>query len=196
MSNHVWPHFIEPMLLVFDDPPGSNTTAFFEALADDLGMATQHQLAEAAKHFRRTRKARTFPTIADCVEAVHAQPAAPTGPIAPAAKVTPAHGRHSPNDPWSREREALADTLLRGTAIGHRAAEAGWLMVLWDWCRNNQRLPNHGELRRIEQDALGYLDRRDAPLPDLVRGLGELMRKREEGIQRRLFPSLLQEAAE
>lgn len=220
------PHelFVRPMTGFFQDPPGSNPLLFFDALCDDFSReipyATAHQFKEAVRWFRQNRKSRTFPTIAECVEAVKSQPIAP-------ADALPAHAR-SPiekENPWSSERERLADNLLRGTELGRQAAAGGWIMPLWDWVRVNKRMPNDRELRQVEASAEKHIRHRanvaaqssaeianEIQPPahidrDTFRRMAEyklslcrLMETREKVICRRLFPDIfrqsLPEAAE
>lgn len=129
--------FIEPMSAFFDQPPGSNAGEFFAALADELSQFGDDFLAAGAKSIRLTRKYRSFPTIAECVEAVRTArlDVANTNERGP---VTPQYGAKSDDDEW--ERKVAAWRLCRSD-MGHEARKDGWLVALFDFCRERGRLP-------------------------------------------------------
>jgi len=138
--------FIKPMLTCFDDPPGADPAAFFAELASELAGATEYQLAEAAKVFRRSRKARSFPTMADCIDVVFAQPKSGVGAASePRISTIP--------DDDTPQRRDMADRLCIDHPWVQEAARNGWLLGLWDFCRINGRHPDGRELKRIQQVA-------------------------------------------
>jgi hypothetical protein len=51
---------------------------------------------------------------------------------------------------WSPARIAEANHLIQGE-IGRRAADEGWILGLWDHCRNHRKLPSAGEIYEIKQ---------------------------------------------
>lgn len=52
---------------------------------------------------------------------------------------------------WTRDRRKLAYDLIKGP-LGKQAAREGWILSLWDFCRNNGRLPSGpNAVREIER---------------------------------------------
>lgn len=58
-----------------------------------------------------------------------------------------------PHGAWTGDRKQLADELIR-TPLGKQAAKEGWIGVLWDFCRNQQRLPQQGkEVEELKRES-------------------------------------------
>jgi hypothetical protein len=97
-----------------------------------------------------------------------------------------------PNDAWSRERRKLAYDLIK-SGIGRQAAQDDpcWITQLWDFCRNNKRVPvNQHEVDALKREA-GEFDeaylkcfRREAgPFSAELEKLGANMRLRREKLR-------------
>jgi len=56
------------------------------------------------------------------------------------------------NMAWAADRMILARDLLK-CETGRTAAREGWILGLWDFCRNNARLPVGEEVRRIKRES-------------------------------------------
>lgn len=56
-------------------------------------------------------------------------------------------------DPWSADRVAEADELIRSD-IGRQAAHEGWIVALHDYCRENRELPGIDRAGRLRKAAL------------------------------------------
>lgn len=141
--------FLTPMLVFFSLPNSAHADreAFLSGYVDELSEYTSHELEHAAKLLRTTRTTRTLPTIADCLEACKQ---------ARDTLQAPAKRRHGSDQvkwpEWAPERQRLADDLIR-SEIGRKAADEGWLIGLWDFCRKEKRQPNRFEAERIAQES-------------------------------------------
>lgn len=51
---------------------------------------------------------------------------------------------------WSPDDLRVADDLVL-SRLGREAAEAGWVMPLWDFCRREHRLPEPSEIPDIKR---------------------------------------------
>jgi hypothetical protein len=120
--------FIEPMSAFFDQPPGSNAGEFFAALSDELSQFGDDFLSAGARSLRLTRKYRSFPTIAECVEAVRTS-RVDTAPTSPRT-----FGKPDDGDDWERK---LAAWKLCRSDMGREARKDGWLVALYDFCREH-----------------------------------------------------------
>lgn len=69
-----------------------------------------------------------------------------------AAEVQPP-SRNDKNPEWSKEAYAEANQLIC-SEIGRRAAAEGWIIGLWDFCRENRRWPNNFEAKRVMDKSL------------------------------------------
>lgn len=90
---------------------------------------------------------------------------------------------------WSTEAVAKAYDLVV-TPMGRTAADDGWVLGLWDFCRKHGRLPERREIDRIKDGAAGF-DRSFAdatrippPLGVALSSLGETMLARREKLSR------------
>lgn len=80
------------------------------------------------------------------------------------------------NAAWRHDRQRLAVDLVNGP-MGRKAAEEGWILSLWDYCRNNGSLPREGhEVERVRRDGIEVSDLMDG----LWRGT-EIVRKDSDG---------------
>lgn len=142
--------FIEPLLMVFDAPQGSDPAGFFVALVEELRAFSAEALECGMRNIRRERKFRTFPSIAECVAACSKGAETVVGPRAiPPAK------------PWrDPAREAHAVRLCQGD-IGERADSQGWLPGLFEFAYENARLPSQRDEREIVDRAKHVIRRMD-----------------------------------
>lgn len=136
-------HFTAPMLVHFSVKHDSDAAeeAWLADYEDALKIFQPAILQEAAKRIMRRRNYTNFPMIAECVQACNEV-------IEERSKSVPSRS-HSPLYPeWSDERVAEANLMLN-SAVGRKAAEEGWIIGLWDFCRNRRRLPQHHEVPKI-----------------------------------------------
>jgi hypothetical protein len=140
-NNAVLESFISPMLRHFSPPEmDGDVSLFFDELEDDLRPYTADVLALAARKIRRERKFKNFPPVAECLEACQA---AHGELIKPEPR---SEGRDYPE--WSASRIAKANRLICCDG-GRQAARDGWIVRLWDFCRENERVPNRAEAEVI-----------------------------------------------
>jgi len=164
---NVYDDFVEPMLMQFDLPKAvrdddEKQAGFFGDYDEALGEFTSHELQHAAKVLKTTRTSRTFPVIADCLEACkHARDA-----LQPPVKRR--HGSDQDKYPeWMPERQRQADALICSD-MGRKAADEGWLIGLWDFCREKQRLPNRFEAEKIAKRSKKIWKDVDDIIDDLI----------------------------
>jgi len=115
-----------------------------------LGRYPGDVLQRAADTIIATRSVRKFPLPFECLEACqNAQ-----DEIANAARIQRegAAGKPESSDPWSPARIELADKLM-DSERGRQAAQEGWIILLHDFCRKEQRLPNNFEVLDLQAAA-------------------------------------------
>ncbi len=56
---------------------------------------------------------------------------------------------------WAAPALKRADALIQ-TDLGRRAADEGWALSLWDFCRKNLRLPSGSEITRCKADTTDF----------------------------------------
>ncbi len=163
--------FIEPMLAVFNQPPGANPGEFFASLAEDLARFSDAHLAEAVKNLRASRKYRDFPTIGECVEAARAA-VVPRGV---------SDRKDDAGEEWARKLEAFR---LCRCSMGRQAQREGWLVALFDHCREYGRLPDADGVEACRdasaRSAAGLDEARGTPLYASLKSLREKMLARRE----------------
>lgn len=152
-------------------------------LDQDFEHYSPEEVAAAAGVLRRTREARTFPmpsVILDALKRARKE----LDLEAPKKMALPARTKSY------GEREALALDLLK-SEMGRDAALGGWVGVLFDFARKNQRLPYDGyEVNDCKREARAF----DATFAALVRGdskaaretlirLGDSMLRRRENLR-------------
>ena len=169
--------FIEPMLQVFEKPPGSDESAFFRALAGDLSGFSDSALTAGVKTLRETRKYRSFPTVAECLEAVR------TSVSRSQPDHVPVDSQNSRNtDEWDTKLEAFR---LCRSQMGHRAKAEDWLVACYDFCVSNGRLPeSRNEIEfcqwQADESRRGIESNRGTPLYASLKILRSNMRARRE----------------
>jgi len=97
------------------------------------------------------RKETRIPTPAECIQAcVEAKRWTETEENAGKLSIA----RSDPRDEWSTERCRLAHD-LKHSPLGKQAAEEGWIISFWHFCRRNQRLPAGPEIDQCKRDSSG-----------------------------------------
>ena len=179
--------FIEPMLAVFDGPPGGNAGEFFASLTEDLARFSDDHLAAAAKFLRSSRKYRTFPTIAECFDAAR-NAVVPTQSAANAGYANQDHNRE-----WEQKLEAFR---LCRNSTGYRARKEGWLVAMFDFCREYGRTPMGREIdiciEQARASVEGMEECRGTPLYSPLVALRKAMIARRE---KEIFGELSETAA-
>lgn len=90
---------------------------------------------------------------------------------------------------WSPPNIAKAYDLIVSDT-GRRAADEGWILSLWDFCRKKQRLPNASEQTIIKghahdfNEAFARAERGKTPLDAMLRAMGETMLRRRDKLGR------------
>jgi hypothetical protein len=161
------------MLAVFNQPPGANSGEFFASLAEDLARFSDAHLAEAVKSLRSSRKYRDFPTIGECVDAARAA-------VVPQSKGAD-HGKDAAAEDWAHKLEAFR---LCRCSMGRQAHREGWLVALFDYCREYGRLPDADGVEACRETAArsvaGLEASRGIPQYASLKGLREKMIARRE----------------
>jgi hypothetical protein len=106
-------------------------------------------LEQAAKDMLRRRRGEYFPILSECLAACQdakhwidqAKPRLRLNAAQDAA-------------PSSTEREKLANELIMGE-MGREAANSNWVLSLWNFIRDNGRLPAPHEVATVKREALG-----------------------------------------
>lgn len=119
---------------------------WLKSMAEALRGTAPKVLEEAARHLINTRKYNSFPLPAEC-RAVCME-------IAERQELRQNEGSlpgigFSYGLDWTQERRNLASQLICG-ALGKEAAKDGWILALWNFCREKQRLPSGAEIHRCK----------------------------------------------
>ena len=127
--------------------------AWADTLATELAGFSSEVLTAAKKQIIRTRKPHMPrpPMVSECIDAcVEARRFIEKDKRAGEMPEI----NKSAGAAYSPEREALASSLIR-SAMGREAAQAGpcWILSLWEFCRDNQRLPVGPEIARCQRAA-------------------------------------------
>lgn len=78
---------------------------------------------------------------------------------------------------WAGPALKTADQMIQ-SEIGRRAADEGWVLSLWNFCRKHNRLPTGSEISGCKQEARGF----DEAYAQCVRGgWGQAQKLRELG---------------
>jgi len=116
-----------------------------DSIAQILGPYDDDVVLDAAATIVRTRRPKTdgtmFPKPSECIEACDNAKArkqlAQTPLLETASKIKERQER-DPHAAWRRDRVALAVDLCR-TELGQRAGREGWILQLYDFCRDYAR---------------------------------------------------------
>ena len=116
--------------------------AWHASMIRQLQHYSPELLARAADYIVTTRHperdGRWFPAPAECHEYVKQAERLLKHESNPTPLLATAVAK---GDPWSTERQNLADIIVTTTPLGKRAAKEGWVMQLWDFIREEQRAP-------------------------------------------------------
>jgi hypothetical protein len=143
--------FITPMRPFFADPKmpaGTPVEAFYAGLIEDLSIFSDTVLELASKNLRAGREYHTFPSIAECMgycKAARDELYGKTIANAPPKE---------PYPEWTKERQTWAAQVLcggQGRRYSISAARDGWIVALWDFVREKERLPNDREADEIRR---------------------------------------------
>jgi hypothetical protein len=139
-------HF--PIPATIDDPDeeqkNRNLKAFMRPYLDALGVYPKSVLEKAAAEFIRTRKINSFPLISECIEVCDRI----RDRIAPA----PRHKAERWPE-WEQPAVTLGNKLMVSD-IGRKACEEGWQVALWDFMREQGRVPTEAEATAIRSRSL------------------------------------------
>lgn len=140
-------------------------TAWVRSMAEALRGYDASTLNDAARKIIASRTYATFPLPADCRKACDEAQAQRR--VIELSKTLP-EMRPFQNDDWSSERQRLAYDLVK-CGMGKEAARSNWVLSLWNFCRQNQRLPQGREIDQCKKVAKEF----DDLYEDLVRGTQE-----------------------
>lgn len=141
--------FLSKVRAHFGDPrlaEGVEEKDFYADFIRELSYYSDRCLTLAGQKLVASREKRIFPTLAACIGACRevSMQLAAEGPVQP---------RKDRNPEWSKEAYAEANRLIC-SEIGRRAAAEGWIIGLWDFCRENRRWPNNFEAKRVMDKSL------------------------------------------
>ena len=138
--------FITDLAMHFSPPRFEHEherSAWQKSIMRELHGATPEVIDRAARHIIQTRKNRYFPLIAECRQAVReaAEAVRFEGHLGTLPTL-----RKSLGDDWTKERQDLADQLVK-CGLGKQAARdnPSWTLGLWHFCRKHQRIPTAPE---------------------------------------------------
>lgn len=141
---------ISRLLVVFGDPDSENVPGYLTEVAKSIEGFSQDVKDDACTYLMKTHKSQRFPTPALCRAACE--------------HVVHERGQAAPREPgkldhadWTKHAIAKADALIVSD-IGRRAADAGWVLALHDFCRKRGRLPLPHEIDKLRQSARGFDD--------------------------------------
>lgn len=149
--------FLKPLMRHFNLPPGaSDDPEGWERDYDEsLGTFGDDALRRAARIIREERTgARTFPLIADCNAAckrafdeLHSPRSNKSGARNDDQAIEDGYPE------WGDLRRQQAWSLMR-CDLGKEAARDMWVVPLFDFCRENRRLPDRHEVERLIQKGI------------------------------------------
>ena len=182
--------FIDPLRRLFPLPKSAegHEDVFFEAYIGALGTFDDATLTDAAKLIVGTRQSRTFPLPADCSvackEAIAERVRRAGRPDNRNEIRNTPFGERYPE--WSDRRRQRADTLIQ-CDMGRQAAQEGWIWTLWEFCRENDRLPDPHEAMKVRTKGMSRSAEINEAV-DKVDGVGDVagLRKMREKIVDRL----------
>lgn len=119
--------------------------AWLQSMVRELRGYSADELVSAARKIIQTRKRTDFPLLAECKAACDE---AKKWLDMEAEKLPTTAKRARPEDIYSPERVRLADELIVGP-MGRAAVEGNWILALHDFIRENRRLPDQAEVKRI-----------------------------------------------
>jgi hypothetical protein len=145
--------FIKPLLQVFQPQKAEDPAAWVAVYQTALGSFSDAALALASQRIIATRDVRSFPLPAECSIACREAIASMAADEMRAGRPdNSAEVRGGPFDQrypeWSDRRRKRADELIQ-CEMGEQAAREDWIWTLWEFCRENERLPDVHETRRV-----------------------------------------------
>ena len=163
------------MTILFGPPSTSDDDAFLAELSDMIGKTEPDILNAAGDIIRATHKRRGWPSPAEIMAAIEK-----------ASAERPRKTKVDLSDPlWSHDSIGLANRLIV-CELGEQAVREGWILTLWDFCRQQRRLPNGyelGRLRHVQDEfdkALASVTPPSSPLQAALQQLGRSMVARGE----------------
>lgn len=154
---------------------------WLRSLIPDLRSYEGDVLARAAKHIERTRTDRRFPLPAE----IHKVCAAIYDDMRKERLILDPREAAARSNPWSAERMLLARSLIK-SEMGREAARDGWILGLWNFAREQARLPEADEIARIKRDVQGFFEayavvnRGGTQIDRVLRALGDAMLARRD----------------
>lgn len=168
--------FLKSLVAAYGLPHDSaeHNELFFNDLRGILKGFSSVDFDAAKRHILRTYNGYgRWPKPAEIVEAcAHAMDSR----NAAANRTTPVR-----NTDWTKESRQIANNLIATSKIGRQAAQQGWIVGLWDFCRKNHRLPNDREAHNIRKSS----DKFDQAYASLNGGEGQLKALGEAILARR-----------
>jgi hypothetical protein len=145
--------FMKPLLQVFTPQKTEDPAAWVAVYQSALGSFSDDALAAAAQRIIGTRDVRSFPLPAECSvvcrETIESMALSEKRGGRPDNSSEMRGGPFDQRYPeWSERRRKLADELIQ-CDMGRQAAEEDWIWTLWDFCRENERLPDAHEAVRV-----------------------------------------------
>lgn len=133
--------FLDPISRQFSLPKTmeNDPLAWQKDYDDALAFYSDTVLDVTAKRIIASRDVRSFPLVAECLKACRET----HGEL---SKPEPRSAGH--HDEWDQSRVKRADRLIQSDA-GVQAAKEGWLLSLWDFCRQKERWPNRIESEKM-----------------------------------------------
>jgi hypothetical protein len=145
--------FIKPLLQVFQPQKAEDPAAWVAVYQTTLGSFSDEALTLAAQRIIATRDVRSFPLPAECSiawrEAINNMALDEMRAGRPDNSAEIRGGPFDQRYPeWSERRRKRADELIQSD-MGRQAAKEDWIWTLWEFCRENERLPDQHEAQRV-----------------------------------------------
>jgi hypothetical protein len=183
--------FIKPLLQVFQPQKAEDPAAWVAVYQTALGSFSDDALALAAQRIIATRDVRSFPLPAECSiacrEAINNMALDEMRAGRPDNSAEIRSGPFDQRYPeWSDRRRKRADELIQ-CEMGEQATREDWIWTLWEFCRENERLPDQHEASRVRAKGMS----RSAEIKgtvDKAQGAGDIsgLKKMREQIVDRL----------
>lgn len=134
---------------VFHKPDSPEEAMWSRSMAAVLGGYNERVLAHACAKILKTRRNERFPLPADIAAVCDEVQADIDRPRLLAAEMESKRAM-----PWSRDRIAFVVEQLMTGALGRRAVTENWHGALYDFCRENNRIPDETEIRRLKHSSV------------------------------------------
>lgn len=140
--------WIARLRTLYGEPDTDNLEAYLNEFREVFEGYADAVMDKAVSRLRIERKFKTWPTIGEfkkCADAC----------LGDVQRPTRVPWGHDPT--WSKECVKQAYALIK-SPMGVRAGEEGWILAMWHFCRENQRVPRGSEITDCKQSSRTFND--------------------------------------